>query len=283
MRIENLKYEKGEASTEIIEVSPIIKSESTHSDNISILNSVSADYSKGEPFLSTKIMFILSGGSKREKDYFKPLKEDDLVRSIKIAFRSKEGQGLKPYELKSLAEEFIEKKQFVTEDNKSFRIEEEDIIYLLQDVDEFSDELKLYLTKNEQQAKYKWIISNPSFEIWLYYHYSDSTEPLSKGMKMTARDRSNWLKEQLNTIVVGGVKTTKALYTVESAIANSRKNYREENSFPNLYSTQMHIIGESILSIMETEFPDMKNRQAEKIAFYKNRLKRDDNQKYGKQ
>lgn len=283
MRIENLKYEKGEPSVEIIEVSPIVESESTHSDNISRFNSVPADYSKGEPFRSTKIMFILSGGSKREKDYFKPLKMDDLVRSIKIAFRSKDGQGLKPYELKSLAEDFIERKQFVTEDNQSFRIEEEDIIYLLQDVDEFSDELKLYLAKNEQQTKYKWIISNPSFEIWLYYHYSDSTEPLSKGINMTARDRSNWLKEQLNTIVVGGVKTTKALYTVESAIANSRKNYSEENSFPNLYSTQMHIIGESILSIMETEFPDMKNRQAEKIAFYKNCLKRSYNKEYGKQ
>lgn len=274
MKIENLKYAKGEASKKIIEASPVFESESKNSDIISGFSTVAADYSKGAPYLSTKIMFILSGGSKRERDYFRPLKTDRHVRSIRIAFRSNDGQGLKPYELKTLAEEFIERKQFVTEDNQSYRIEEEDMIYLLQDVDEFSDELKVYLTGNNSQTRYNWIISNPSFEIWLYYHYSDTTEPLSKGINMSARDRSNWLKEYLNTIVAGGVKTTKALYIVESAIANSRKNYGEDNSLPKLYSTQMHIIGESILSIMQTEFHDMKNRQAERIAFYKNRIKR---------
>lgn len=274
MKIENLKYAKGEASRKIFEASQVFESESKNPDIISRFSTVAADYSKGTPYLSTRIMFILSGGSKRERDYFRPLKTDVHIRSIRIAFRSKDGQGLKPYELKTLAEEFIERKQFVTEDNQSYRIEEDDMIYLLQDVDEFSDELKMYLTGNNSQTQYKWIISNPSFEIWLYYHYSDTTGPLSKGINMSARDRSNWLKEHLNTIVAGGVKTTKALYIIESAIANSRKNYGEDKSLPNLYSTQMHIVGESILSIMKTEFHDMKNRQAERIAFYKNRIKR---------
>lgn len=272
MKIENLNYSKGDASKKIIEVSPIDESESKVLDTITGLEPPPVDYAKGTPYLSTRIMFILSGGSKRERDYFRPLKTDGHVRSIKIAFRSKDGQGLKPYELKTIAEEFIERKQFVTEDNKTYRIEKDDIIYLLQDVDEFSDELKMHLADVNSQTQYKWIISNPSFEIWLYYHYADTTAPLSKGINMSVRDRSNWLKEHLNTIVAGGEKTTKALYIVESAIANSRKNYGEDNSLPNLFSTQMHVVGESILSIMEKEFSDMKKRQAERIAFYKNRI-----------
>lgn len=70
-------------------------------------------------------------------------------------------------------------------------------------------------------------------------------------------------------MVSGGIKTTQALYTAEVAIINSRKNYIENNRFPALYSTQMHVVVESILSIMGNEFPEMKIRQAERIAYYK--------------
>ena len=248
---------------------PVVKPVSLDSDAVPGLGAFVSDYSKGAPYLSTKIIFILSGGSKREKDYFKPLKADKMIRSIKIAFRSKNGQGLKPYELNALAAEFIKNKNFVTEDDKCYRIEDEDIIYLLQDVDEFSIEVKKYLCDNATQSQYKWIVSNPSFEIWLFYHYFDTTELLEEGVRMSERDRSNWLKERLNTIVSGGVKTTQALYGIENAIANSSKNYVEENCFPKLYSTQMHIVAKSILSLMKSEFHDMKTRQEEKLEYYK--------------
>ena len=95
------------------------------------------------------------------------MRSDSNIRSIKIAFRSKEGQGLKPYELKGLAEEFLNSKRFITEDNNSFKIEEGDILYLLQDVDEFADEIKGYLSNIDTQLPLQWIVSNPSFEIWL--------------------------------------------------------------------------------------------------------------------
>ncbi|MEY8246451.1 MULTISPECIES: RloB family protein [Bacteroidales] len=269
MKIDKLNYAKGELSKEIKEGSPVLVPETQDSADVSGLEAVSSDYSKGAPYISTRIVFILSGGTKREKDYFRPLRSDSNIRSIKIAFRSKEGQGLKPYELKGLAEEFLNSKRFITEDNNSFKIEEGDILYLLQDVDEFADEIKGYLSNIDTQLPLQWIVSNPSFEIWLFYHYYDSPDVLKDGVTMSEHDRSNWLKEYLNTVVSGGIKTTQALYTAEVAIINSRKNYIENNRFPALYSTQMHVVVESILSIMGNEFPEMKIRQAERIAYYK--------------
>jgi len=269
MKIDKLNYTKGELSKEIKESSPILVHETQNSVEVSGLDAVSSDYSKGAPYISTRIVFILSGGTKREKDYFRPLKSDGHIRSIKIAFRSKEGQGLKPYELKNLAEEFLNTKRFVTEDNNSFKIEEGDMLYLLQDVDEFADEIKGYLSNIDTQLPFQWIISNPSFEIWLFYHYYDSPNVLNDGVMMSEHDRSNWLKEYLNTVVSGGVKTTQALYTAEVAVINSRKNYVESRGFPALYSTQMHIVVESILSIMGNEFPEMDGRRAKKVAYYK--------------
>ncbi len=157
----------------------------------------------------------------------------------------------------------------MTEDNTSFHIEEDDIIFLLQDVDEFAVELKGYLADIEQQLSYQWIISNPSFETWLFYHYYDEPSPLRDGLAMSERDRSNWLKEYLNTIIPGGVKSTQALFAVERAIKNSKNNYAESENLPSVYSTQMHIVAEAILTEMDDEFYQMKKRREERICHYK--------------
>ena len=270
MKIEELRYSKGESYRSIPDDSSNFVKNNDGSVDIAGLGVEETDYTKGSPFLSTRIIFILSGGTKREKDYFRPLKTDGQIHSVKIAFRSKEGQRLKPYELRFLANEFIETRLFVTEDNSTFHIEEDDIIYLLQDVDEFSEEIKGYLKDNEQSNSYQWIISNPSFETWLFYHYYDEPSALSAGLAMSEHDRSNWLKEHLNTIIPGGVKSTQALYVVERAIENSKNNYSEHEGFPSVYSTQMHIVAESILHEMDEEFSQMKKRREEKIEYYKN-------------
>lgn len=277
MKIEKLRYSKNESSRTIPDDSPNLVNDHIESDDIAGLGIESTNYTKGSPFLSTRIIFILSGGSKREKDYFKPLKTDGQIHSIKIAFRSKEGQGLKPYELKDLAEKFLKTRIFVTEDRSSFHIEDGDIIYVLQDVDEFSEEIKGYLRDSSQPDSYSWIISNPSFETWLFYHYYTEPSPLSDGLSMSEHDRSNWLKEYLNSIIPGGVKTTQALYIVEHAIENSKNNYSEHERFPSVYSTQMHIVAESILVAMDEEFLQMKKRREEKIEYFKNK----NNQKSG--
>ena len=57
---------------------------------------------------------------------------------------------------------------------------------------------------------------------------------------------------------------------VERAIENSKNNYSEHEGFPSVYSTQMHIVAESILHEMDEEFSQMKKRREEKIEYYKN-------------
>lgn len=269
MKINNLKYTKDEPSENILESSTDAVSYSGEASPISGLGAEGSHYSKGSPVLDTRIIFILSGGSKREKDYFRPIHNNPAIRTIKIAFRSKKGQGLKPYELKSLAEEFINNKRFVTEDRKSFHIEDNDELYLIQDVDEFGDEIKRYIIEQNSNIRIRWIISNPAFEIWLFYHYFDSPEMLGDCITMSERDRSNWLKEHLNKLIAGGVKTTAAFYSSEIAINNSKNRYAEEDGMPALFSTQMHIVAEIALKIMGEEFSIIKQHRESEIAFYK--------------
>ncbi len=271
MKIDDLQYSKGGRSRSL-GGSPDLPIPEAGGEEVAGLTASSSDYSKGAPFLSTRIVFILSGGDKREKDYFRPLKRDEKIRSVRIAFRSKKGQGLKPFEMKRLAEEYMKTGRFITEDRITFNIEEGDKLYLLQDVDEFTKELKNYLGSTPDASSIQWIISNPSFEIWLFYHYYDNPAILSDGVNMSERDRSNWLKERLHKIIKGGVKTTRALYKAETAVINSRNNYFEETGFPGLYSTQMHLVAEVIVSAMGKEFAAMKCRQEESEAFYRQHL-----------
>lgn len=270
MKIDNLPYSKTEPSKNIIEgpVSEVSKI-SGEDSGISGLGAEETEYSKGAPTLETKIIFILSGGSEREKDYFRPLKKNPQIRSIKIAFRSKKGQGLKPYELKSLSEEFIVTQKFITEENVSYNIENEDTLFIIQDVDEFGDEIKKYLNEVKEGDSVQWIISNPSFEIWLFYHHFSDPSILKDCESMSEHDRSNWLKEYLNTIVPGGIKPSQSFYTTTTAIDNSKKNYFEERGFPALFSTRMHDVAEMALKIMGKEYDAMIKRREQQISFYK--------------
>ena len=75
-------------------------------DNSLSVGKMSLDYLKGEATIETKIVFIISGGDKREKDYFKMLMKDRHIRRLKIAFVSKKGQGLVPSQMFELAKEW---------------------------------------------------------------------------------------------------------------------------------------------------------------------------------
>jgi hypothetical protein len=269
MNLDNLHYSKKDGS-KVIETEAIKKSKRNDYAEIGGMGASDSDYSKGEPRLDPALVFILSGGSEREKDYFRPLKTDNRIHNLKIVFRSKKGQGLKPYELAGLASDFIREKTFITEDHISYHFEEGDILYLIQDVDEFGLELKKQLRSDYDKSSIKWIISNPAFEIWLFYHYSGDLSVLRDGLSKSERDRSNWLKEHLNNVVSGGIKTTQAFHSAHIAIRNSRNNYSEKDSIPDVFSTQMHIVAERIIDLLgEAEFKAMNERRNKRIAYFK--------------
>ena len=55
---------------------------------------VPAAYRKIEGVFSPNLVFVLSGGEKREKDFLWELIKQQKLRSLRVVFMSKEGQGL---------------------------------------------------------------------------------------------------------------------------------------------------------------------------------------------
>ena len=73
--------------------------------------------------------------------------------------------------------------------------------------------------------------------MWLYYHYYDKPLPkLKEATEKTTAGRSRWLKGYLPSIIKGGVRTTKAIAQMRTAIENSKSNYKEEEGFQSVFS-----------------------------------------------
>ncbi len=203
-------------------------------------------YRKDDASVSTSIIFVLSGGEEREKDYLKPI---DNCQRIVVAFKSKRNQGLRPIELDTIAKQIIKSHQFDTGIH-TYYMGNDDDLYILQDVDEFEEDIK-NIFKLPPPKQVKWLISNPCFEMWLYYHYKDEDPKslLSDMAVLSTAKRSQWLKKELNNVVLGGINPTKALEHLQEAIERSRKYYSEKDGIPLLYATQMDKLGEIIIAL----------------------------------
>ena len=98
MDLSKLKYSKKNSDRTPADV-PLHKLaiEGTEEGGTSKTLDVSPAYQKLEGVLPTSLVFVLSGGEKREKDFLHELMND--LHSLRVAFMSEKGQGLQPYQM----------------------------------------------------------------------------------------------------------------------------------------------------------------------------------------
>lgn len=267
MDISKLSYEKSDGLKELIDakhntVQPTAEETFT---NTSVL---SEGYQKPMPEVEIVRIFVISGGVKREPDYFKLLRKNTSLKRIMVVVRSKKGQGLHPVQMSAMASKFHSTQRFETEEGNSYKLFDDDPIYLVSDLDEFGEDLcNLTKTSTNQQV---WIVSNPCFEIWLFYHYFNSPMPLlEEGLKIELPKRSQWMKQKLHEL--RQVNSEKALLDMQDAIKNSKANFQIANDgLPDVFSTQMHELAEILLNaITKDEFEAMVKRQRDRAAYYR--------------
>ncbi|WP_071144863.1 RloB family protein [Bacteroides ihuae] len=212
-------------------------------------------YQKADIEEPPRAFFILiSGGEVREKDYFKIISVKDKRWRIKLEFIA-DPLKLSPDGMLELAE--YKKTRYATSQNKDA---EADKIYLISDVDHFMNELLRIKPKCESEG-FQLIISNPCFEIWLYYAYCDTIPdfPLPPDpLKISSKFKS-WLP----SAIPGGIKPAKAILSIYRNIENAKKNYKEdENRIPILFSTNMYLLAEDLLPLIEPELTNMIDENA---------------------
>ncbi len=210
-----------------------------------------AAYQKTDIEKMPKAFFvIISGGEVREKDYFKIISHQDKFQRIKLEFISESNKLVNPTRMYELA---IYKKERL--ESSKEKDSEPDRFYLISDVDDFISELikihPLCLKEN-----FRLMISNPCFELWLYYaHCCDIPNfPIpDKATKISGK-----FKGWADTAIRGGVKSKRAIFYIYPNIENAKRNYKEdENGIPMLFSTNMYSLAEDLLPLIEPELTNM--------------------------
>ena len=220
----------------------------SEANNVITASNVSPDYQKGDSFREPSLIFIISGGVKRERFFLQELINSKKSTALKALFLSKKGQGLLPDQMQEKWQEFREQGEF-TIDDKSYCLDEIDEVFLLTDVDEFYKQLQDILSSKSNDDIGRWIISNPCFEIWLYYCYkNDPNNDLDCITSFSTDKRSQELKRCCNEIVKGGLNGKYAFNHMDEGLRNSLKHYNEDNNgIPVLFATQMHKMAQCII------------------------------------
>lgn len=203
-------------------------------------------YRKEAPILSPALFIIVSGGEKREKDYFSPLMRRSSFPRIQIVFIEKNAKGIAGLPPQKMLYEALRKK---TCSRMEHSYDEDDKYYLVADVDDFVQELRSVHKVCRMQGLHL-VISNPCFEVWLYYSKwktkPDFVRP--KDPLKTSQDFKYYLGTK------GGVDPRKAIYSVKENIANAKLNFEKDDEvFPQFLSTNMFELMENILPFVEQE------------------------------
>jgi hypothetical protein len=203
---------------------------------------------------------IISGGEVREKNYFRIISDQKRFRQIKIEFIADRAK-LNPNGL-------LETAIYKQEHYKTSQKDEPDKIFILSDVDHFTNDL-LKIKPECEKLDIRLIISNSCFEVWLYYS-KFATKPTDFPMPTDKLKTSQSFKNYLDTKVKGGINPVKAIFDIAENIENARNNYAEmPNGIPELFSTNMFVLAEELLPLISEELEKVNAESKLKTDFYK--------------
>lgn len=232
------KYSKGNPN--ITPKKCNISTEVKNQDTIFSQNVSSSYRKRAEYEIPKSFIVLISGGEKREKDYFILIdKNRDKFPCLKIEFIA-EPKKLNPDGLLEIAKSKLEHYK-----SSETKIAPDDY-FLLSDVDHFRNDL-IRIKPDCKILGLNLIISNPCFEVWLYYS-KRGDKFLGFNIPQNYLKISSALKTFVPTKIEGGCDPRKAIFDIQNNIQNAKTNYLEDSDgIPKLFATQMYILAEKIL------------------------------------
>ena len=276
MDITKLKYAKEPHETPLREVrhepQPVAE---VIDDNAPLAKGI-PQYEKADGTMSASLIVVISGGTVREKNFFRAI-EPPHFRYTKIIFKSKDNQGWSPLQMESFWNECKATKTIEDQDGQNVGIADIDNVFLVSDLDSFEDQLKTVLGRKDSTDGSQWIISNPCFEIWLYYcHRNDPEHELAAIKSDVVHKRSGHLKNLCGQLVKGGIDPTISIFGIKEGISHSLQHYAEdENGIPVLFATQMHLLAQCLIDTMNkrgSEFDLFMAQSAESIKSWMRKI-----------
>lgn len=205
-------------------------------------------YERQEPLRDSRKIYIYCEGNKREFDYFRFF--CGLSSNVNIIpIPSKDGKT-DPEKLMEAAQEEFGINSDVSP-KYTLDVSQHDNVWFVIDTDlwgsKITDLRNFCKSQNAGLNNETWYVSqsNPSFEIWLYYH-KFSEKPVKNDV-----DKYSSTKEFVDAQIPGGFDSRKHPAMIEAAIQNAKATYEEENQVLKLYSTEVFKLGQVILPFVK--------------------------------
>lgn len=205
-------------------------------------------YERQEPLRDSRKIYIYCEGNKREFDYFRFF--CGLSSNVNIIpIPSKDGKT-DPEKLMEAAQEEFGINSDVSP-KFTLDVSQQDNVWFVIDTDlwgsKITDLRNFCKTQNAGLDNETWYVSqsNPSFEIWLYYH------KFSEKPEKNDVDKYSSIKEFVDAQIPGGFDSRKHPALIEAAIQNAKATYEEENQVLKLYSTEVFKLGQVILPFVK--------------------------------
>ena len=205
-------------------------------------------YERQEPLRDSRKIYIYCEVNKREFDYFRFF--CGLSSNVNIIpIPSKDGKT-DPEKLMEAAQEEFGINSDVSP-KFTLDVSQQDNVWFVIDTDSWGSKItdlrNFCKSQNAGLDNEAWYVSqsNPSFEIWLYYH-KFSEKPVKNDV-----DKYSSIKEFVDAQIPGGFDSRKHPAMIEVAIQNAKATYEEENQVLKLYSTEVFKLGQVILPFVK--------------------------------
>ncbi|MEO9256898.1 MAG: RloB family protein [Crocinitomicaceae bacterium] len=196
-------------------------------------------YTKPDPNREGKLYFIFCEGEKRETTYFyffNHISSQIIIQILPISLGKNSPMGL----YNNASQNLLKNDE---NPNPAYVLNDIDEVWFIIDTDKWGKEIDA-LRRNVGNHK-NWFVaqSNPSFEVWLYYHFQK--EKPSKTI-------NDW-KKYLEEIILGGFDNRKHPVHIQKAIINSEANFSSLNNQPELITTEIYILAKKILQLVKAD------------------------------
>ena len=205
-------------------------------------------YEKLEATKDAKKVYVFCEGEKKEINYL--LFFQGFSSNINIIPIPPENSKSDPEKLKENAD-----KIFFGEDPKhKLSPEYKDEVWFVIDTDRWNEGNKIQTLRNycneKNQEYYGWFVSqsNPSFELWLYYHFH-TVKPVADDV-----NKHNSFKAFVHKKLGGGGFDNRSMpLEIQQAIANAENNFEDENGQPKIYTTEVYRLGKILLPFIKEQ------------------------------
>ncbi|NJK94297.1 MAG: RloB domain-containing protein [Bacteroidales bacterium] len=187
-----------------------------------------------------KLFAIVCEGSKREPEYFSVFKyissriQVDIIEDIvsEQEMQIKHPERSAPKWVLDRAVKYIEKEGLLDEDE----------LWFVMDIDKWSPEqLREIAAYCEQYPNWHIVLSNPCFEVWLYFHKRGN-------IKTTKSVSCQDFKNEISTFEKGGYHPYKFIPNLADAIQNAKAGDSNPDYFmPLNKETKVYKLGEALV------------------------------------